>query len=240
MPAFRYHPDPVGTGSAIASDEPCEVCKQPAGYKYAGGEIFGLQAEVVCLRCIANGAAAARLALPDGPAEFTDVGWGVPDDVPASVLQEVSQRTPGFIGWQQEHWMYHCSDAAAFLGLVGWDDVAELPDAIESLRADLADIGLGQDEADLQIKMIAPRRRPDRVPLSLPPLRCTPGVLGRQLILAEAARLGQSGPPTARPVGEASASAASRADGHIGWPFRLWLSYAQVEVASMPAFAVAR
>ena len=50
--------------------------------------------------------------------------------------------------------MYHCSDAAAFLGLVGWADVANLPDAIESLRADLAEIGVGEDEADRQIKMM--------------------------------------------------------------------------------------
>ncbi|HSX67600.1 CbrC family protein [Nocardioides sp.] len=154
LPVFRYHPDPVATGSAVASDETCEVCSQPAGYKYAGGSICGGQVEVLCLRCIADGTAAARLAHPDGPAEFTDIGWGVPDDVPASVLEEVSQRTPGFIGWQEEHWMYHCSDAAAFLGLVGWADVANLPDAIESLRADLAEIGVGEDEADRQIKMM--------------------------------------------------------------------------------------
>jgi uncharacterized protein CbrC (UPF0167 family) len=60
--------------------------------------------------------AARRLARPDGPAEFTDVGVGVPNDVPQAVLEEVSQRTPGFLGWQQERWLYHCSDAAAFLG----------------------------------------------------------------------------------------------------------------------------
>ena len=154
LPDFRYHPDPVGTGSAVPSDEGCEVCDRPAGFKYAAGSIFGRQVEVLCLRCIANGTAAVRLARPDGPAEFTDVGWGVPDDVPAGVLEEVSQRTPGFIGWQQEHWLYHCADAAAFLGLVGWDDVAELPDAIESLRADLAELGVGLDEADSQIKMM--------------------------------------------------------------------------------------
>jgi uncharacterized protein CbrC (UPF0167 family) len=85
--------------------------------------------------------------LPDGSqAEFTDVGWGVPDDVPKAVLEEISRRTPGSIGWQQEHWLYHCADAAAFLGRVGWDDVRHLPDALASLRAELAQLGVDADE----------------------------------------------------------------------------------------------
>ena len=36
--------------------------------------------------------------------------------VPAE-LDELATRTVGFAGWQREHWMYHCNDAAAFLGL---------------------------------------------------------------------------------------------------------------------------
>lgn len=145
-PRFRYHPDPVGTGSAVRSDEACDVCNRPAGLK-STGPVYGRQPEVLCLRCIADGTAAVSLGLPDGSqAEFTDVGWGVPDDVPKAVLEEISQRTPGFIGWQQEHWLYHCADAAAFLGRVGWDDVRHLPDALASLRAELAQLGVDADE----------------------------------------------------------------------------------------------
>ena len=39
-----------------------------------------------------------------------------PDDVPGRVLDEIAERTPGFNGWQQEHWLYHCADGAAFIG----------------------------------------------------------------------------------------------------------------------------
>jgi uncharacterized protein len=81
------------------------------------------------------------LAWPDGPAEFTDVAWGVSDDVPRSVLDEISHRTPGFQGWQEGHWMYHCADAAAFLGPAGWDDLASLPDALEALREEMREFG---------------------------------------------------------------------------------------------------
>lgn len=79
--------------------------------------------------CIADGSAAEQF-----DAEFTDVGWGVPPEVPDAVLQEVATRTPGFSGWQQEHWLYHCGDAAAFLGRVGWTGLQPHPDAIESLQ----------------------------------------------------------------------------------------------------------
>jgi uncharacterized protein CbrC (UPF0167 family) len=154
-PEFRYHPDPVGTGSAIRSDDPCDLCQRPAGYRYQGA-IYGKQARVLCLRCIADGTAARYLARPDGPAEFTDTGWGVPDNVPQPVLETVSQRTPGFVGWQQEHWLYHCADAAAFLGRVGWDDVKQLPDAVASLHAELAELGVDPAEAERQLEMLHP------------------------------------------------------------------------------------
>jgi uncharacterized protein len=154
-PEFRYHPDPVGTGSAVRSDDPCELCKQPAGFIYRG-PIFGEQTSVLCLRCIADGSAARRLAHPDGPAEFTDIGWGVPDEVPSDVLQELSQRTPGFFGWQQEHWLYHCANAAAFIGRIGWEDIKHLPDAQSSLLAQLVELGVDPIEAQRQLLMLHP------------------------------------------------------------------------------------
>jgi uncharacterized protein CbrC (UPF0167 family) len=147
MPVFRYHPDVVATGSAVPSELPCELCNKVTGLRYKG-PIFGHQADNLCLACIASGEAARRLARPDGLAEFTDVGWGVPDDVPARVVDEVAHRTPGFYGWQQEHWLYHCADAAAYLGMAGFDQLRHLPDALESLRSEGRT--LGQDAAAVE------------------------------------------------------------------------------------------
>ena len=130
VPEFKYHPDPLATGSASRSDAECGLCGLPANLAY-DGPVYGRQTDVLCLRCIADGTAARSLALGDLHAEFTDVGWGVPDDVPDSVLEIVSQRTPGFRGWQQEHWLYHCGDAAAFLGRVGHSRLLEHPDALD-------------------------------------------------------------------------------------------------------------
>ncbi len=65
-----------------------------------------------CPWCIADGSAAMRLQV-----EFTDVrNEQVPADVPGRVLDAIAERTPGFSGHQQEHWLYHCADGAAFIG----------------------------------------------------------------------------------------------------------------------------
>ena len=75
---------------------------------------------------IADGTAAERF-----DAEFTDVGTHVPDDVPREVLEQIARRTPGFSGWQQEHWLYHCGDGAAFEGV---DDDADAEGATYRFR----------------------------------------------------------------------------------------------------------
>ena len=130
LPEFPYHPDPLATESVEASDTQCASCGQRRGFIYRG-PAYSVEEVVDCLCpwCIADGTAAEKFA-----AEFTDVGWGVPPDVPPSVVQEVATRTPGFSGWQQEHWLYHCGDGAAFLGRAGWVELQRYPEAIESLR----------------------------------------------------------------------------------------------------------
>src|SRR4051812_34567039 len=112
LPVFRYHPDPVSTGSVEESATPCRRCERARGWIYTG-PVFAIEEldDELCPWCIDDGSAAATF-----DADFTDVGWGVPNDVPPEVIDEVAKRTPGFSGWQQEHWLYHCADAAAFLG----------------------------------------------------------------------------------------------------------------------------
>jgi len=130
LPAFVYHPDPVATGSVVASDEACERCGEVRGLVYAGPTYAVEEIEFLCPWCIADGTAAQEF-----DAEFTTVD-GVSGDVPATVIDEVVHRTPGFAGWQQERWMFHCADAAEYLGRVGWDEVANLPNGVEALLKD--------------------------------------------------------------------------------------------------------
>ncbi|MGV9805299.1 CbrC family protein [Micromonospora chersina] len=130
LPSFRHHPDPLGTGSVIAAEVACVSCEQLRPYTYTG-PVYAVQelVDVLCPWCIADGSAAAQFE-----AKFTDITWSVPDDVSEAPTDEVLHRTPGFSGWQQERWLHHCGDAAAFLGAAGVAELAGLPDALESLR----------------------------------------------------------------------------------------------------------
>ncbi|MEV4537244.1 CbrC family protein [Asanoa sp. NPDC049518] len=153
---FRYHPDPIATGSAERAEFVCHVCGQHREVRYTG-PIYGRRAENLCLDCIHSGEASRALGtvavpLHDGetlemPAEFSDA-VGVPDDVPRDVVTEITQRTPGFVGWQQESWLYHCADGAAYLGPAGHAELQRHPDAYDIIRTDLLERGWPAEEAD--------------------------------------------------------------------------------------------
>jgi uncharacterized protein CbrC (UPF0167 family) len=129
LPTFRYHPDPVGTGSFERVPGRCPHCGRDRTYVYTG-PVYGLhEPEPPCPMCIADGTFAARF-----DAMFTD-------DAPLSLLDakivdEVTRRTPGYSGWQQEQWMTHCDDAAAFLGPVGYPELQRHPQALEFLQSE--------------------------------------------------------------------------------------------------------
>jgi uncharacterized protein len=128
LPSFRYHPDPVGTGYIKASSTACVVCGRERGFIYTG-PVYAVEShhDEICPWCIADGNAARQF-----DAHFTD-SWNAPDGVPMTVIEDITRRTPGFITWQDDHWLYHCGDGCAFLGVVGRKELAPYPDAIEML-----------------------------------------------------------------------------------------------------------
>ena len=129
LPYFKYHPDPVHTGSVISSDKSCVVCNLVRGFIYIGPVyVRGVFESPICPWCISSGEAHRKFGL-----EFQDAsmvgGGGQWDEVSIEILDEVTLRTPGFCGWQQEKWFTHCNDAAAFLGPMGYKDLKELDNA---------------------------------------------------------------------------------------------------------------
>ncbi|HEV8549222.1 MAG TPA: CbrC family protein, partial [Polyangiaceae bacterium] len=105
----------------------------------------------LCPWCIADGSAAAKFG-----ATFTDrlgIGdYGHWERVPESVLDEVSQRTPGFTGWQQERWFTCCGDAATFLGRAGREQLTLL--GLEALAAIERESGLAGEEWDQYLRLL--------------------------------------------------------------------------------------
>src|SRR5688572_32860612 len=105
FPNFRYHSDPIATGSVEPSEAPCICCGRHRGFIYVGPVYSEAELnEALCPWCIDNGSAARTF-----DAAFTDragVGdYGRWESVSDSTLDEVSMRTPGFNGWQQERWL---------------------------------------------------------------------------------------------------------------------------------------
>ena len=72
----------------------------------------------ICPWCIADGKAHEQFG-----AKFTDIyedkTW---KKVPRTIKEEILFRTPGFAGWQQEHWWAHCDKASIFLDRVAVTD----------------------------------------------------------------------------------------------------------------------
>ena len=147
LPNFKYHPDPIATGSIIPSEVECKCCDERRGFVYVG-PIFSVEelSECICPWCIADGSAHEKF-----DAEFTDAsgigGYSQPAVIPKAAVEEVAFRTPGFSGWQQEHWMTCCGDAAAFVGRAGRAELEhEWPDAVASIQQEYG----GDDGEDWQ------------------------------------------------------------------------------------------
>ncbi|OPF79346.1 hypothetical protein VT50_0216845 [Streptomyces antioxidans] len=143
LPVFRYHPDPVASGSIREAAETCACCERDRGWIYtatfySADDVSGR----FCPWCIADGSAAERFA-----GEFVD-SFGL-DGVSDDVLHEVTRRTPGFRAWQDPHWLVHCRNAAAFVGEVGYAELTAHPEALAQLRADMRLDGW-HDEARLE------------------------------------------------------------------------------------------
>ena len=136
LPTFRYHPDPLTTGSIIPSEARCSLCCEARGYVY-DGPVYPYEETRggLCPWCIEDGRAHAELAVDFiDPAGVGDYGSWAP--VSDEVRDIVAYRTPTFFGWQQQRWFTCCGDAAAFLGIVGRKELeAAGPQAIEAIRS---------------------------------------------------------------------------------------------------------
>lgn len=137
LPTFRYHPDPIVTGSIAPSNEVCQCCGRARGYVYTGIVHTREEVDTVCPWCIADGSAHERY---DG--SFTDaagIGGSDPYNRASNAAKaEVAFRTPGFSGWQEERWLAHCGDACAYVGPAGYREIIafDSPELIASLRQD--------------------------------------------------------------------------------------------------------
>lgn len=135
LPHFRYHPDPLKTGSIFASDNVCRCCGKARGYIYAEAPYTeqDVPEDSLCPWCIADGSAHKEFA-----AEFIDLE-GISADLPEAVAKELLERTPGYPSWQGEVWPGCCGDAAAYLGPYGKTEIHQGHSRGEILKQPLLD-----------------------------------------------------------------------------------------------------
>lgn len=152
LPYFKYHPDPIRTG-AFRFDKTvvCECCNKETSVYYSNPFYCIEDVKTLCPICISNGDAAKKFK-----GEFQDYlgleGISADPEVDNThtykeeQIDELIYRTPGYSGWQQEQWLSHCNDFCAFVGYVGWNEIADKLDEFVNLEADCGDLGIDIDQ----------------------------------------------------------------------------------------------
>ena len=145
---FKYHPDPLSTGM-FKNDKTvkCECCGKETDVYYDGPFYIRGSEKIFCPECIASGAAAEKYK-----GEFQD-SESVDEVSDPEKLDELTLRTPGYCGWQQEYWLAHCDDYCAFLGYNTWDDLVEKgldKEIEETYREDICDVDFEDAKFHLQ------------------------------------------------------------------------------------------
>ena len=120
LPFFKYHPDPLRSGSIEESGATCICCGQARGFLYSGPAYCeqDLQ-DSLCPWCIADGSAHATFDVI-----FSD-DTGFSSDIPPLAAAEVAERTPGYHSWQEGQWLSCCGDAMAFLEPAGTTEIRQ-------------------------------------------------------------------------------------------------------------------
>lgn len=121
LPQFRYHPNPIATGSIVASEASCECCGEARGFVYSTIPYGEKKIEFVCPWCIADGSASTKLG-----ASFVD-SWSLSrEEIPQNIIDEVTSQTPGYSSWQSERWLACCNDACEFHGDAPAEELRQL------------------------------------------------------------------------------------------------------------------
>ena len=114
LPLFKFHHDPVASGSVRVSDSPCQCCGQARGILFKGVIYSRTKLESLCPWCISDGSAAKKYDASFFDAYFCD------DDLnrvemPSEYHREVFGRTIGFATFNPIGWWVHCGVPAEYV-----------------------------------------------------------------------------------------------------------------------------
>ena len=129
LPFFKYHPDPLETGSFEEGEEKiCPCCGNKSKVYYSSFPYCSENVEYICPTCISNGEAARKF-----DAEFVqNAEWHGELDMEKN--DELFHRTPGYMSWQGEYWLSCCDDYCAYMGTVGTRELKAMDIADEVIE----------------------------------------------------------------------------------------------------------
>jgi len=144
LPKFKYSPNAYKLDLFEEKEGICSVCKEKRNLKYTSSFYSIEEPDYICPWCIASGKAAEKFN-----GEFNDYCGieGVspnPNDPPSEIskklLQEITNKTPSYVSWQQEVWLTHCNEPCAFIAYVDFEAtkpyLEELKEDIETITND--------------------------------------------------------------------------------------------------------
>lgn len=146
LPFFKYHPDPLETGSFEEGEEKiCPCCGNKSKVYYSSFPYCSEHVEYICPTCISNGEAARKF-----DADFVqNAEWhGAPDK---EKDDELFRRTPGYMSWQGEYWLSCCDDYCAYMGTVGTRELKAMNIADEVI-AEYVQRGAFEDIGEYLVK----------------------------------------------------------------------------------------
>jgi uncharacterized protein CbrC (UPF0167 family) len=121
LPNFEYFLDPIANGCVVPVLAKCPCCEKDREFMYCGPIYCKDNILHVCPWCIHSGEATRKW-----DASFNDA-HSIPKNVPKHIIETVCNRTPGFEGWQTNHWLFSETDAMMFVGEI--DGVTLLAEA---------------------------------------------------------------------------------------------------------------
>lgn len=143
LPDFRYNPNALTLGIIKKQETDCPACGQHRPYLYEGPFYTTEDIEGLCPWCIKDGTASKKFQ-----GHFQDAVSCEPVDK-QEYKDELTTRTPGYSGWQQELWLSHCGDFCAFKAYVGWKEIRNLNEELEEdLSRIKTDWGLKQEDIE--------------------------------------------------------------------------------------------
>ncbi len=124
---FKYHPNVYINNTLKHGNNICQCCGEPVKYWYSN--MYSVHdIHCVCLKCIHSGEAADKFNGSFIEHAQTDK---VDDQ---KKIEELFERTPGYISWQGEYWLACCNDFCAFIDSMNLKELRDLHFFNEILR----------------------------------------------------------------------------------------------------------